>query len=245
MAGHVIPASAPTIDLVIEYGYTDFNDAAAWLRDRLGLETDPGGSDVPPDAATSKAKGKGAVRLEHFVAYMPMHTYIFAPTREPWPAAALMHGIPPQPLYGPDGKPKLDGKGKPVVMLASRWIDKRQPVEQMTWAPGLPMKIEDRLVAEGGWIEHKGVTTFNLYRPPAIIPGDPNDVKPWLDHLHKIYPDDAEHILNWLAHRVKSRTTRSTTAWCWAACKASAKIPRWSRSARRWIGNFKRYHRPH
>lgn len=191
------------IDLVIEYGYTDFNDAAAWLRERLGLETDPGGSDVPPDAATSKAKGKGAVRLEHFVAYMPMHTYIFAPTREPWPASSVDARIPPQPLYGPDGKPKLDGKGKPVVMLASRWIDKRQPVEQMTWAPGLPMKIKDRLVAEGGWIEHKGVTTFNLYRPPAIIPGDPNDVKPWLDHLHKIYPDDAEHILNWLAHRVQ------------------------------------------
>ena len=26
---------------------------------------------------------------------------------------------------------------------------------------------------------------------------------PWCDHVHKIYPDDAEHIIRWLAHRVQ------------------------------------------
>ena len=38
-------------------------------------------------------------------------------------------------------------------MAASAWLDRNQPVEQMTWAPGEPMLIRDRLISEGGWIE--------------------------------------------------------------------------------------------
>jgi hypothetical protein len=25
----------------------------------------------------------------------------------------------------------------------------------------------------------------------------------WLDHVHKVYPEEAEHIIQWLAHRVQ------------------------------------------
>jgi hypothetical protein len=73
----------------------------------------------------------------------------------------------------------------------------------MTWAPGEPELIEDRLVSEGGWIDRGGVATFNLYRPPTIIPSGANQAEKWLDHLRRVYPDDAEHILSWLAHRVQ------------------------------------------
>ena len=73
----------------------------------------------------------------------------------------------------------------------------------MTWAPGEPPLIRDRLVVHGGWIERPGVTTLNLYRPPLIIPGNAAEADPWLDHVHKIYPDDADHIVRWLAHRVQ------------------------------------------
>jgi hypothetical protein len=48
-----------------------------------------------------------------------------------------------------------------------------------------------------------GCRIFNLYRPPIIRLGNSKMIKPWLDHLHCIYPDDAEHIIRWLAHRVQ------------------------------------------
>jgi hypothetical protein len=37
------------IDLVMEYGYPDFNDAVAWLRERLGLETETKAREAEPD----------------------------------------------------------------------------------------------------------------------------------------------------------------------------------------------------
>jgi hypothetical protein len=58
-------------------------------------------------------------------------------------------------------------------MRASDWLAKNAPVEQMTWAFGLPQLIRHRLIGAGGWIERQGVTVFNLYRPPRARPGDP------------------------------------------------------------------------
>jgi hypothetical protein len=77
-----------------------------------------------------------------------------------------------------------------------------QRVEQMTWAPGEPMEIKNKLIADGGWIKRPGSTVFNLYRPPIVI-GKPGDATPWLDHVRRVFPDDADHIVRWLAHRVQ------------------------------------------
>jgi len=55
----------------------------------------------------------------------------------------------------------------------SAWIDENLPVEQMTWASGLPEVIRDKLVSDGGWIDHAGASTFNLYR--ACDRSDPYD----------------------------------------------------------------------
>ena len=44
---------------------------------------------------------------------------------------------------------------------------------------------------------------FNLYRPPIIVLGDPSKAGPWLDHVRRIYPDEADHIIAFLAHRVQ------------------------------------------
>ena len=74
----------------------------------------------------------------------------------------------------------------------------------MTWCPGLPMLIPNRLVSDGGWMEREGVTCFNLYRPPRIKPGDATKAGPWIEHVHKVFDaDDANHIIKWLAHRVQ------------------------------------------
>jgi hypothetical protein len=151
---------------------------------------------VPPSKVieNTTAVSEG-VTLDDFFAYMPLHSYLFVPSRDPWPAASVNARIPPIPIGDVDGKPK--------TINANLWLDQNKPVEQMTWAPGLPMLISDRLIAEGGWIERKGVSCFNLYRPPAIMHGDATKATRWVDHVHRVYGNDAGHIINWLAHRVQ------------------------------------------
>lgn len=131
------------------------------------------------------------ITLDDFVAHMPSHRYIFIPTRELWPAASVDARV--EWPNGPNGKP----------MKPSRWLAANTPVEQMTWAPGFPKLIDDRLIDAGGWIEKVGCTCFNLYRPPALAHGNPDKAEPWLDHVRKVYPEDVDHIIAWLAHRVQ------------------------------------------
>jgi hypothetical protein len=56
------------------------------------------------------------------------------------------------------------------------------------------------LAVAGGWVEKRETTSFNLYRAPRIIPGDSRKATQWLDHVHRIYSEDAKHIIRWLAH---------------------------------------------
>jgi len=131
------------------------------------------------------------VGMDDFYAHMPDHRYIFVPTRDLWPASSVNSRVP-WPT-GSDGKPR-----KPTDIL-----DTERSVEQMVWVPGEPMVIRDRLIDNGGVIERVGVSVFNLYRGPTMRPGDPANAGPWLDHVQKIYPDEADHIIQWLAHRVQ------------------------------------------
>ena len=134
------------------------------------------------------------VTLENFHAYMPQHNYIYAPTCEMWPTASVNARIPPV---------SITENGKEKSIAASAWLDRNRPVEQMTWAPGKPRIIADRLVSDGGWIERNGVACFNLYRPPTIQHGDPNQANLWLNLVEQIFPNDFGHIIAWLAHRVQ------------------------------------------
>jgi uncharacterized protein DUF5906 len=172
---------------------TGSSSNASWPQDvKFGSEP----------ASESKAVVEG-VSVDDFHAYLPTHAYIFAPTREMWPASSVNARVLPVPVIDADGKPELDKKGEPKLISASVWLDQNKAVEQMTWAPGLPRLIRDRLIAEGGWIEHQGVTCFNLYQPPNIKPGDPAKAGRWIDHVHRVFGDDAEHIILWLGHQVQ------------------------------------------
>ena len=132
-----------------------------------------------------------------------MHSYIYHPTRESWPAVSVNARIEPVPVVDDDGEPVVDDKGRQVVMPANAWLDRNSAVEQMTWAPGQPMLIKDRLVSSGGWIEREGVTCFNLYRPPTLKHGDAAKARPWLKHVFKVYGEDARHIVKYLAFKVQ------------------------------------------
>ena len=73
----------------------------------------------------------------------------------------------------------------------------------MTWAPGLPVEIKDRLIAQGGWFDRKGCSVFNLYRPPVVKPIAGNADR-WLHHIDRLYgAEHAAHIVRWCAHRVQ------------------------------------------
>ena len=141
------------------------------------------------------------VGLEDFCRYLIQpNAYFFIPCRELWPGSSVNARLARIPLLTKSGQPKRDKNGKPMSIPATKWIDDNRRVEQTIWYPGLPMFIADRLAVAGGWIEKREATSFNLYRPPCIVPGDSSKATPWLDHVHKIYPDDATHIIRWLAH---------------------------------------------
>ena len=132
-------------------------------------------SDDGSDAKHEQARGAG-LQLEDFVAYMPQHSYIFVPSRETVASGERQRARAacPRPRWQAD-------QGR------ATWLDANAAVEQMTWAPGEPMLIKDRLISDGGWIERPGCSIFNLYRPPLLVP-NAGDVTPWLDHVHKVYP---------------------------------------------------------
>ena len=79
------------------------------------------------DAGEKPRSNRTGVHVDDFYAYMPMHSYIYAPTRELWPASSVNARVLP-PAKG---------------IKANLWLDQHRPVEQMTWAPGAPIiKIE-------------------------------------------------------------------------------------------------------
>lgn len=163
-----------------------------------GTRRNAGRTDEGPTRA-----GDEGVRLEDFHAFMPAHNYIFAPSREMWPSTSVNARIPPQRALDRDGNLETNEDGEPVFIPANRWLDQNQPVEQMTWAPGEPLVIRDRLISEGGWIQRPGCNVFNQYRPPAAINGDPAKAGVWESHVKAIYADEADHIMDWLAHRIQ------------------------------------------
>jgi len=98
--------------------------------------------------AGNDSRKEGEISGEDFYAYMPMHQYIYIPTRELWPALSVNSRL------GDD---------------FNMWIDSERHVEQMTWAPGKNMVIENTVIADGGLDPQNGVSCFNLYRPPVTL----------------------------------------------------------------------------
>jgi hypothetical protein len=163
------------------------------------------------------------VRLANLWAYMPQHRYMFAPTRELWPAESVNGRIAPVPVLDNAGNPVQGQDGKPLKIRASVWLDQNRAVEQMTWCPGLPMIVEDRLVSDGGWIDRAGVRTFNLYRPPNMRHGDPAGAQRWCDHVNRVFPDEAQHIIAWLAQRVQRPEQKINHGLLWGGCHGIGK----------------------
>jgi hypothetical protein len=162
------------------------------------------GFTVKQTTATLAVVSGREINLADFRAYLPMHNYIFLPCREPWPPISIDAVFPQQVLTDAAGNPVVKG-GKVVKLAASRWLDRNQPAHQITWAPGMPLLVPDRLVVDGGWFEQAGAICLNLYRAPRLRLGDAAQAQPWLNHVAKLYPieTEARHVICWLAQRVQ------------------------------------------
>ena len=158
--------------------YTDAIIAAILSQPLWGEPLEPADEDVIEvglDAAADGAEGEG-VRLEDFVAYMQSHDYIFKPAGDFWPAARVNARLQKVKLFDGSGHPVIDeDTGEQKEIKPSVWLASHAAVEQMTWAPGLPQLIGDKLINEGGWIDRKGVS----YQDSVIRTGRPNRACRW------------------------------------------------------------------
>jgi hypothetical protein len=49
----------------------------------------------------------------------------------------------------------------------------------------------------------EGAAIYNIYMPPNDIPGDAAKAGPWTEHVRRLFPNEAEHIIAWMAHRIQ------------------------------------------
>jgi hypothetical protein len=136
--------------------------------------------------------------ITDFVAFSPDHSYIYKPDGASWTATAVNARVLPV-KRGPDRNGK---RRKPLA--ASTWLDRNDAVVERTWVPGEPQIIKDKLFDQGGVIHKPGARVFNLYRPPpAIIRVTNDDISWWQSHLYELWPEEADHIEKYFAHRVQ------------------------------------------
>jgi hypothetical protein len=146
--------------------------------------------------------------LNDFVAYLPDHSYICTPTGTVWNAAGVNAALPRVPVTC-GGEPVLDKKtGEPRTVPAAMWLDHNRPVHHLTWAPGFPTLIKNKLLLEAQWVERKGVTTYNFYRASTLKHGDKTKAGPWLSFVKKLYPNDWEHVVLFFAQCLQQPATK-------------------------------------
>lgn len=95
---------------------------------------------------------------------------------------------------------------KSIGRGASARLMKMRAVSATIWAPGLDLIVRDkRLISESGWVDAPGAMSLNIYRPPLdLLPGaDPAQAERWLAHVQRLWPDDWQHIIRWMAHRAQ------------------------------------------
>ena len=143
--------------------------------------------------------------VSDFVSHMVAQKFIYLSTGDLWPAASVNARVPPCEVVNDLGNPILNSAGKPLFIPASDWLSSHVPVEQMTFAPGEPKIIRDKLMLESGWSLQPGAAAFNIYRPPPPLPlgADSTKAGRWLDHIALLYPEEGAHIIRFFAHCVQ------------------------------------------
>jgi hypothetical protein len=123
-----------------------------------------------------------AATYDDFWALLPVNGFIYMPTNDVWDSSVVA---------------KLLGPTAPEALI------KTKGCSQVTWAPGEPRIIEDRVILKGMWRDKRGALTYNNYVPPPEPKGDEFQVGPWTDLGRKLYGEQWDHIEKWFAYRVQ------------------------------------------
>lgn len=65
--------------------------------------------------------------------------------------------------------------------------------------PGAPEIIEDYVLRGGVWRHKPGVRSLNTYDAPTPPQPRGGGCDLWLNHIRTVYPDECEHIFDWMA----------------------------------------------
>lgn len=115
--------------------------------------------------------------------------------------------IPKDEWYTKD-VPLARGTGTRIVPIKpSEWIariENDKMVEGVAWWPGMPRIIKDLLVVNGEDKHVKGRRTLNTYLlPQHHATGDPAKAAIWIEHIRKLWPEEAELMLDYFAHTIQ------------------------------------------
>jgi hypothetical protein len=119
--------------------------------------------------------------MNDFFAYLPDHTYIYRPSGDKVSAASV---------------------DEIITKEARQVLAATVPVDKFTWAPGMPERFTlDEL--DSTHVGGERVWLYNEYRAPRA-PTAGGDVSRWLNLLQRLFPDDADHIVNYFADAVQN-----------------------------------------
>lgn len=155
------------------------------IDDAMSITVNLDGTVEGPDDGLESIKNipaaSGNVSMNDFYAFMPDHTYIHRPSGIAMSAASVDEAI---------------GKEARQILVPT------VPVHSYTWAPGYPERFTlDEL--DPTHVGGEQVWLYNQYRAPRA-PKAGGDVDMWLNLLRKIFPDDADHIVNYFADAVQN-----------------------------------------
>jgi hypothetical protein len=160
-------------------------------------------SPLESDAAAGGG-GAPAPTLEDFYAVAPENKCLHRPTRKLWPNAAVDARVEPVPRLDKLGQPVRHKKtGEPLWIPPSLELARTRSVDGLAWMPGADEVIRDKAIIDGCWAPKPGVALYNTYRAPEVVPGDASQAERWLEHVRKLFPDEAEDLISWMAHRIQ------------------------------------------
>jgi hypothetical protein len=130
----------------------------------------------------SERVGFAGLEADRFWYYEPDNVFIYAPTGTQWGSPGIIN--------------RFTKRGK-------EWIQKNHPINSLIWAPGEPLIVKDRALQDGGWFRDPGHRCLNLFKPAIIKRGESSRAQGWVSHIRRVFPQDAEHILNFFAYTVQ------------------------------------------
>jgi phage/plasmid primase-like uncharacterized protein len=155
---------------------TDFNDLACLAPEHVAACLAPGAGVLAPAAWMARAT------VDDFYMVLSQNRVYYRPTGDLCEKDAVSGHL---------GREAL------------KYLSTRRAVTSMCWAPGEPELIHGRELVEGGWVDSPRGVALNLYKPRRMEPGNADGAERWVEHVKRVWPDDAEHLFNYFAHRAQ------------------------------------------